>query len=74
MRPLQDSGFIWKHAILEYSLGLYRCLKVNGSLTVAFVKPEDVIDRVTRMMVNNICDSVGPLGGCPSVLGSVGQK
>lgn len=70
MRPLRDGEFRWKCAVLECSLGLYPCLKVNGPLTVAFVKPEDVIDHVIRTMANNICDSLGPLGGCPSVLGS----
>lgn len=70
MRPLQDGEFRWKCAVLECSLGLYPCLKVNGPLTAAFVKPEDVIDHVIRV----ICDSLGPLGGCPSVLGSLGQK
>lgn len=61
VRPLQDSGFIWKYAVLERSLGLYRCLKVNGPLIVVFVKPEDVINHVIRRMVNNICDSLRPL-------------
>lgn len=41
----------------------------------AFVKPEDVIDHVMlRRMVDIIHNSLGPLGGSPSVLGSLDQK